>query len=114
METNDPDKNRSKDTFFEEDKDNDPEVTDSGWEELMRIRDKFMPYHRYIMIVGFTILIFLVIFLGFAYGGMKVCSELDGILDDKFKCHPNVTSSKITINNVGQSFIIPNIIVENE
>ncbi len=66
----------------------DPEVTDNWPAEAERIKKKFMPYHRYIMIGGFTILIFLVVFLGFAYGGMKVCSQLDGILDNKFKCHP--------------------------
>ena len=65
----------------------DPEVTDDWPAEADRIRRKFMPYHRYIMIGGITILIFLVVFLGFAYGGMKVCSQLDGILDNKFKCH---------------------------
>ena len=67
----------------------DPEVTDDWTEEAARIRKKFLPYHRYIMIGGFTILIFLVVYLGYAYGGLKVCSDLDGLLDKDFKCHPN-------------------------
>jgi len=67
----------------------DPEVTDNWIEELDRIRDKLMPYQRPIMIVGIIILIFLVVFMGYAYGGLKVCSELDGLLDKSFKCHPN-------------------------
>jgi len=67
--------------------DNDPEVTDSITSEMIRIREKLLPYQRYIMLYGLIILIFLVVFLGFAYGGLKVCSDLDGLLDSKFKCH---------------------------
>lgn len=69
----------------------DDEITDGIGEELEKFRQKFMPYQRYIMIVGIIILIFLVVFLGYAYGGLKVCSDLDGLLDSKFKCHPNYT-----------------------
>ena len=66
----------------------DPDVTDDLSEELDRVREMAMPYHRYIMIIGTITLIFLLVFLGYAYGGLKICSDLDGLLDDKFKCHP--------------------------
>ena len=58
-------------------------------DQLYTLRERFMPYQRPIMIGGMIILIALVVFLGFAYGGMKVCSQLDGVLDSGFKCHPN-------------------------
>ena len=67
----------------------DPEITDTAIEEINMRLDKLLPYKRQIMIAGFIILILLVVFLGFALGGLKVCSDLDGLLDDKFKCHPN-------------------------
>ena len=62
---------------------------DEASEKLNILRRKLMPWQKEIMITLFIILILLVVFLGYAYGGMKVCSDLDGILDDKFKCHPN-------------------------
>ena len=65
----------------------DEEVANIG-KEFVRIRQSLMPYQKYIMIGGLIILIFLVVFLGYAYGGLKVCDDLDGLLDDKFKCHP--------------------------
>ena len=55
--------------------------------DLDNIRAKFMPYQRYIMIVGLIIMIMLVVFLGFAYGSARVCNQLGGFLDDRFKCH---------------------------
>lgn len=83
---------------------------DTDFTELERLRDKFMPWQREIMIVGMIILITLVVLLGVAYGGMKVCNELDGILDDKFKCHPNYTSTRENnVDRVGQKFVIPKL-----
>lgn len=90
----------------------DPDKTniDDDFKELNRLRAKFMPWQREIMIVGMILLIALVIFLGVAYGGMKVCADLDGILDDKFRCHPNYTTSQgDNLNAVGQRFVIPDI-----
>lgn len=79
------------------DPNDDPDNTDTLTEELEKFRDKMMPYQKYIMITGIIILIMLVVFLGYAYGGLKVCSSLDGLLDNKFKCHlglqANVTYS---------------------
>ena len=71
------------------------DVTDNMTEELERFRQKFMPYQRYIMIIGIIILILLVVFLGYAYGGLKVCADLDGLLDKNFKCHLNSTVTPI-------------------
>lgn len=83
-------------------------------EELSKIFKRFMPYQKNIMIYGLIILIMLVVLLGVAYGGMKVCSDLDGILDSKFKCHPNYYQLS-GFDRVGQTFIIPfNITPEND
>lgn len=79
----------------EEEETPDPDVSDDVAEELNRFRQKFMPYQRYIMIIGIIILIFLVVFLGYAYGGLKVCADLDGLLDKSFKCHPNFTAQQL-------------------
>jgi len=74
-----------------------------------------LPYNRkrYIMIIGFTILVMLVVYLGYAYGGLKVCSQLDGILDSNFTCHPyyNPTSE---LDAVGMPFVIPNISIQSK
>ena len=63
---------------------------DDLWDRLKSIRDKGMPYQRYIMIVGFTILILLVVFLGYARGALDVCNSLGGRLEVGWKilCHP--------------------------
>ena len=94
----------------EPEQNNNNTAKEDDFKELNKLRDKFMPWRREIMIVGILILIALVVFLGFAYGGMKVCSELDGILDDKFKCHPNYTNTLDDgVNNVGQKFVVPRL-----
>ncbi len=85
----------------------DPEVQDDIEDKLNYIRDKFMPYQRQIMIVGIIILIVLIVFLGVAYGGMRVCSDLDGLLDSKFKCHPNYSPVTNELDSVRQPFVIP-------
>lgn len=89
---------------------NDPDVTDTYGEELIRWRDKLMSYQRYIMIVGFTILIILVVFLGYARGALDVCNDLGGRLEINWmmpKCHPDYY--KQNIDSVEQSIIIQNI-----
>ena len=95
----------------------DPEVQPDTITECLVEWKNNLPYNkkRYIMIVGFTILIFLVVFLGYAYGGMKVCSNLDGLLDSEFKCHPNYYTNltQTNIDMVGQSFTLPNYTIEN-
>ena len=93
-----PEKDKEKET---------EEIIDDWGQEADRIRRKFMPYQRHIMIYGLIILIFLVVFLGYAYGGLKVCSDLDGLLDSKFKCHPNY---KPNVTNPNQP-VLPNIIL---
>ena len=83
-------------------------------EEFSKLFKPFMPYQRHIMIYGMIVLIMLVVFLGYAYGGMKVCSELDGILDDNFTCHPDFQQDQQRrVNSVGQVFMIPNFTEEN-
>tara|TARA_R100000750_G_C2317183_1_gene84864 strand:- start:555 stop:869 length:315 start_codon:yes stop_codon:yes gene_type:complete len=67
-------------------------------DELNKAFDKLMSYKRPIMIWGFIILVLLVVFLGFAFGGLKVCNQLDGLLDSKFKCHPNYYNDTIVIS----------------
>ena len=88
--------------------DSDKDIDDMG-EDLSQIMDKMLPYKRSIMIIGIIIVIMLVVFLGYAYGGLKVCSDLDGLLDDKFKCHPNYEPpTRDNLTNVGQRFVLPN------
>ncbi len=82
-------------------------------EPLDRLRDRLMPYQREIMLTGMIILIALVVFLGFARGGLEVCNSVGGYFDWKLKCHPfNITELQIIdscYDDVGQRFIIPNI-----
>ena len=72
----------------------DPEVgADSVAEWLREWRDN-LPYNqrRYVLIVGFTLLILLVVFLGYARGAWDVCSDLGGKMDGKLlhiECHPS-------------------------
>ncbi len=98
--------------------DSEQQVQDQEVEEvvegLVRLRDRLMPYQRPIMIGGFIILIILVVFLGFAYGGMKVCSQLDGILDSGFKCHPNYYDNLTqTIEPYGGAIGMPQFNIPN-
>ena len=76
-------------------------------EEMNNIFEKLIPWHKQIMMGGMVVLITLVVFLGYAYGGLKVCSELDGVLDSGFKCHPNYEPPVRQFDNVGQPFKIP-------
>ncbi len=82
-------------------------------EPLEKLRDKFMPWEREIMLTGMIILIALVVFLGFARGGLEVCNDVGGYFDWKLKCHPqsfNWTSGTSTCyDDVGQRFIIPKL-----
>ena len=82
-------------------------------EPLDRLRDRLMPYQREIMLTGMIILIALVVFLGFARGGLEVCNDVGGYFDWKLKCHPqsfNWTSGTSTCyDDVGQRFIIPKL-----
>ena len=63
-----------------------------GLEQLNRFRDKFISHQRVIMIVGFTILVILVVFLGYARGALDVCNDLGGRLAVgwEIKCHPSL------------------------
>jgi len=73
----------------------DQEADDNLSETLDNFRQRMAPYQRYIMIVGLIILILLVVYLGYAMGGLKVCRDLDGLLDSKFKCHPDFKPTPI-------------------
>lgn len=84
---------------------------DGSSEELTQwfndIRDRMDPYRRYIMIGGFIILITLVVYLGYALGGLRVCADLDGLLDSEFKCHPDfINQQRLKMDAVGQPFNI--------
>ena len=83
------------------------EEADKVHDALIGFRERMMPYQSYIMITGIIILIMLVVFLGFAYGGMKVCSDLDGVLDNKFKCHPDFYKDQL----IAQDKMINGLIV---
>ena len=94
---------------------NEADVTDTSAEEVVRLMRKLLPYQRPIMIVGMIILIFLVVFLGYARGGLDVCRSLDGLLDPKFKCHPNYYSDleQNSLDPIRQSYVLP-LIIQNE
>ena len=100
-----------------EQKDTNKTKDDTDFTELERLRDKFMPWQREIMIVGMILLIALVVFLGFARGGLEVCNDVGGFFDWKLKCHPyhfNETDAMGNIDNasydrVGQKFVIPKL-----
>ncbi len=78
---------------------------------LDRLRDRLLPYQRVIMLTGMIILIALVVFLGFARGGLEVCNSVGGYFDWKLKCHPfNITELQIIdscYDDVGQTFMVP-------
>ena len=73
----------------------DEELTSSDIQEVV---DK-VPLHqrKYVVLGCLTILIALVVVLGFAYGSARVCSQVDGILDGSFVCHPNYNTKPLTI-----------------
>ncbi len=98
----------------EKDEESDDFDTKKVIEDLDGIVKSLMPYHRPIMIGGSIILILLVVFLGFALGGLKVCSDLDGLLDDRFECHPGFFADQNQFNQVGMPFKIPNLTTINE
>ena len=57
-----------------------------------------IPYARPIIYCCVILLVFILLFIGFAAGGYKVCSQGAGFLDNKFHCHPgyyNRTEEKI-------------------
>ena len=92
----------------EEDMDKEDEA---DMRQLYRLREKFMPYQREIMLTGMIILIALVVFLGFARGGLEVCNSVGGYFNWKLECHPqlfNWTSGIGTCyDDVGQTFMVP-------
>ena len=81
----------------------------SQW--MVNFRDN-LPYNktRYLMIVGFTMLVLLVVYLGYAYGGLKMCTQVGGILDSDYICQLKSTSQSLK-DSVGQPFILPNITI---
>ena len=95
----------------------DPKV-EPDWEDIEDklgfIRDKLMPYQRYIMIVGLTILILLVVYLGYARGALDVCNDLGGRLEIKVlnvECHPShYTPQPVFIDGTS---MVPNLTIEN-
>ena len=51
------------------------------------LRDKLMPYQRPILYIGISLLLLLLLFIGFSIGAYSICRQADGFLDDKFYCH---------------------------
>lgn len=45
-------------------------------------------YQKIIVYICFIVIIILFIFMGFVYGGAKVCQDMGGYLNDKLKCLP--------------------------
>ena len=83
---------------------------------LDSIRDKLDPYQRIIMIGGFVILIFLVVYLGYARGSLDVCNDLGGRLEVgwEINCRPGSCSTPLdTTDTVGQPFTIPDIVIDD-
>ncbi len=82
-----------------------------GPKRLFELRDRLMPYQREIMLTGMIILIALVVFLGFARGGLEVCNSVGGYFNWKLECHPQSLNWTKGIDNcyddVGQRFIVP-------
>ena len=84
--------------------------------KLDTIRDKLDPYQRIIMIGGFIILIFLVVYLGYARGSLDVCNDLGGRLEVGWtiNCRPGSCSTPLdTTDAIGQSFTIPDIVIDD-
>ncbi len=94
----------------EEDMDKEDEA---DMQQLYRLREKFMPYQREIMLTGMIILIALVVFLGFARGGLEVCNDVGGYFNWKLECHPQLFNWTKGIDtcydDVGQRFIVPKL-----
>ena len=71
----------------------DPDVQPDTITEAITEWKNELPYNtrRYIMIVGFTILIILVVYLGYARGALDVCNDLEGRLEVgwKIECLPS-------------------------
>ena len=92
-------------------KDSEEPNIDDSFKRLFELRDRLMPYQREIMLTGMFILIALVVFLGFARGGLEVCNSVGGHFDWKLKCRPllfNWTEGIDTCyDGVGQRFIVP-------
>jgi len=81
---------------------------------MLKFREE-LPYNkrRYIMIIGFSILVLLVVYLGYAYGGLKMCTQVGGILDNTYTCQLGFASPSNNFDKVGQRFIVPNVIINS-
>ncbi len=89
------------------------EGMDETIEKLQAWRDE-LPYNkkRYTMIVLFTVLILIVVYMGYAYGGLKVCTSMDGVFDQlRFECHPSEYEPS-KFNDVGMPFTAPSIPIQ--
>lgn len=96
---------------------NDLDIEDDLSDALDNIRRKFDPYQRYIMIVGFTILVLLVVYMGYARGALDVCNDLDGRLEIDWgvniECHPRQSIPAIDAQNPRVNVLQPIDFVEN-
>lgn len=78
-------------------------------------QDKLMPYQRQVMIYGMILLIFLVVFLGYARGGLDVCNALGGRLEVSpgLTCHLTCLKNEpVRFTATGSPIIIPKVIIE--
>ncbi len=67
-------------------KENDLEIEELK-EGINSFRKILQPYQRPLLYIGVSICLLLLFFVAFAMGGVTICNQVDGFLDDKFKCH---------------------------
>ncbi|MBI2047012.1 hypothetical protein HYT26_02515 [Candidatus Pacearchaeota archaeon] len=69
------------------------EQTEDELDELRKsisiIKDKMQQYERPILYIGISIFILLIFAAGFGLGAEKICSQVNGFLDNKAYCHVN-------------------------
>ena len=99
---------------MEQNNHNSPKDKDTGpdsIEWLTKWRDN-LPSNRtrYIMIVGFSLLILLVVYLGYARGGLDICNSLGGRFEAgiEIKCHPGYSNNPPScIDTLGRLLTLP-------
>ena len=76
-------------------------------EDINNLRNKIQPYARPILYIGIILFLLLIFFVGFGIGANKICSQLDGFLDNKLICHLDY------YNKQQESLYDPNLLMFN-
>ena len=84
-----------------------------GTEEIIETSKASPEQIRIVIITCMFLLAMIVIFMGFAYGSARVCNQVDGFLDSKFKCHLDYNKPKQIVPET-PSFLIPNFTLRPE